>query len=125
MPMQFLSNYNCQTPIILAKTGRMRLSDGARLAVVGGKLDTTKTVADWYDACKTYHELPVKGVSQAEFLLSDESAPKFSGTLSSAKATFSKRFYEYASGKLQPSDSKRIRAFAFPDVERKLFQYLH
>jgi Tc5 transposase DNA-binding domain/DDE superfamily endonuclease len=93
--------------------------------VAGAKYNPEKkTMKDWYIVCKTFEERPNKVVRAKEFLVSDASGSKFSGTRSES-SSFTKQLKQYRLGNLQPSDSKKGRVASFPDVESKLVAYIN
>jgi DDE superfamily endonuclease/Tc5 transposase DNA-binding domain len=98
-------------------------SSKKRGPVEGAKYNPNKkTLTDWYNACKAYHELTTK-VKVLDFLRSADSGPNFFGT-DSEKVGFSKKYKQYKEGKLQPYDSNRKKPSVYPNVEEKLVAYI-
>jgi len=90
----------------------------------GSKNDSTKTLADWYKVCNDFHTLGTK-MSRTQFLKSDLTSEKFSGT-QSEQMTFSNNYKKYLQKELDPDggDRKRKRTPMYPELEKKLVEYI-
>ena len=62
-------------------------------AKAGSKTNSKKTIADWYQVCDDYYNLGTT-MSKAQFLKSDRTADKFSGT-QSEQQTFCTIYEKY------------------------------
>ena len=81
------------------------------------------TVGEWYSACETYLNLPMK-MSQADFLKSKQSNPKLTGTRS-LQGSFSQMLKKFRMGELQNSTNKRTKKRKFVRLEEMLTDYVN
>ena len=91
----------------------------------GTSYNNNKTLSDWYTLCDNYSNMSYK-ISQAKFLSSELSGPKFSGNRSE-QVSFGKHLKQYSLGELRPNSGKKKRKSnpQFPEIEEKLVQYIN
>ena len=92
----------------------------------GAKLQSNKTLEDWYYACQTYENLRKSThpkLSHVDFLMGEHSGDLFHGTLSE-RQSFGRHLARYRKGTLQPLRVKRNKPRKYPDIEAKLISHL-
>jgi hypothetical protein len=78
---------------------------------------------DWYEACHTYTNLPLK-MEQKKFLASDKSPQCFDGRKSQC-VSFVRYLKQYHDKTLKPNEiNSRSSKGQFPEVEKKLIAYI-
>ena len=81
------------------------------------------TKESWYRICSLYRHHHHNNMSQVAFLRSSFSGTEVSGTQSDQQV-FSKNLKLYDAGTLQPTSAKRQKEPKFPEVEKKVVQYV-